>query len=90
IIDSGVLGNLCEVEIHYDRFNLALSPKQHKEVPNAGAGIVKDLGPHLIDQALFLFGLPLSVFADVRITREVSVVDDYFEILLYYPSHRVR
>ncbi|MBN8835820.1 MAG: Gfo/Idh/MocA family oxidoreductase [Sphingobacteriia bacterium] len=90
IIQSGVLGSLCEVEIHFDRFNLQLSPKQHKEAPNAGAGIVKDLGPHLIDQALFLFGLPQAVFADIRITREESVVDDCFEILLYYPTYRVR
>jgi len=90
VIDSKVLGNLCEVQIHYDRFNLALSPKQHKEVPGPGAGILKDLGPHLIDQALFLFGMPQSVFADIRITRAVSSVDDYFEILLYYPSLRVQ
>jgi predicted dehydrogenase len=90
IIDSGILGNLCEVEIHYDRFNLELSPKQHKEVPSPGAGIVKDLGPHLIDQALFLFGMPQYVFADIRITRAVSAVDDYFEILLYYPTLRVK
>jgi predicted dehydrogenase len=81
---------LCEVEIHFDRYNLALSPKQHKEVLNAGAGIMKDLGPHIIDQALCLFGMPENVFADVRITRPSSVVDDYFEILLYYPNHRVR
>ncbi|KAI9450314.1 putative dehydrogenase [Russula earlei] len=90
IVREGWLGELCEAEIHYDRYNTALSPKQHKEIPNAGAGIVKDLGPHLIDQALHLFGLPEAVFADVRVTREISQVDDYFEILLYYPSMRVR
>ncbi len=90
VIDSNVLGNLCEVEIHYDRYNLEASPKKHKEELNNGSGIVKDLGPHLIDQALFLFGMPESVFADIRITRAISIVDDYFEILLYYPSLRVR
>ncbi|MFI0491725.1 Gfo/Idh/MocA family oxidoreductase, partial [Flavobacterium sp.] len=45
---------------------------------------------HLIDQALFLFGLPTSVFADIRITRNHSLVDDYLDILLYYPDLRVR
>jgi predicted dehydrogenase len=90
VIDDDLLGKLCEVEIHYDRYNLDLSPKQHKEEQNSGSGIVKDLGPHLIDQALFLFGMPQSIFTDVRVTRAVSIVDDYFEILLYYPSLRVR
>ncbi|MEK7198422.1 MAG: Gfo/Idh/MocA family oxidoreductase, partial [Bacteroidota bacterium] len=61
-----------------------------KEIPSPGAGLLNDLGPHLIDQALHLFGLPQSVFADLRITRQGSQVDDYFEILLYYPSLRVR
>ena len=51
---------------------------------------MKDLGPHLIDQALYLFGVPESVFADVRDQRANSLVDDYFEILLYYANHRVR
>ncbi|MBC7722921.1 MAG: hypothetical protein H7068_12910 [Pedobacter sp.] len=62
----------------------------HKEIPSPGAGIVKDLGPHLIDQALFLFGMPQQVFADLRVTRPASQVEDYFEILLYYPTKRVR
>ena len=90
VIDSRVLGELNEMEIHYERYNMQLSPKEHKENPNAGAGILKDLGPHAIDQALYLFGMPQAVFADVRITRPTSLVDDYFDILLYYPSFRVR
>lgn len=90
VIQEGYLGELSEVEIHFDRFNLELSPKKHKEEPNAGAGIVLDLGPHLIDQALCLFGMPQKVFADIRQTRPATKVDDYFEILLYYPTLRVR
>jgi len=90
IIQEKLLGDITEVEIHFDRYNPSLSPKLHKEVPNPGAGIVKDLGPHVIDQALCLFGMPKAVFADVRITRATSQVDDYFEILLYYPEKRVR
>lgn len=90
IISEKVLGDLVEAEIHFDRYNPLLSPKQHKETANSGAGILKDLGPHLIDQALCLFGLPQSVFADIRITREHSLVDDYIDILLYYSNFRVR
>jgi predicted dehydrogenase len=90
VVSENVLGDIVEAEFHFDRYNPNLSPKQHKETANSGAGILKDLGPHLIDQALFLFGLPQSVFADIRITRAHSLVDDYIDILLYYPELRVR
>jgi scyllo-inositol 2-dehydrogenase (NADP+) len=90
IILEKKLGEIVEAEFHFDRYNPLLSPKSHKETVNSGAGILKDLGPHLIDQALCLFGLPESVFADIRITRAHSLVDDYIDILLYYPDFRVR
>ncbi|NCI46127.1 Gfo/Idh/MocA family oxidoreductase [Sediminibacterium soli] len=90
IIREGWLGEIVEAEFHFDRFKDELSPKPHKETPGPGAGILNDLSPHLIDGALFLFGMPSAVFADLRITRPGSQVDDYFEILLYYPALRVR
>ncbi|MET0393314.1 MAG: Gfo/Idh/MocA family oxidoreductase [Chitinophagaceae bacterium] len=90
IVEEGWLGEIKEAEFHYDRYNPALSPKAHKETPGPGAGCLYDLGPHLIDQALHLFGVPQAVFADLAITRPQSQVDDYFEILLYYPIFRVR
>ena len=90
IIDKQLLGEIVEAEIHFDRFKDELSPKPHKEIPGPGAGILNDLSPHLIDQSLLLFGMPEAVFADLRITRPHSRVDDYFEILLYYPQLRVR
>lgn len=90
IISDEVLGEIVEAEFHFDRYNPLLSPKQHKETINSGSGILKDLGPHIIDQALCLFGLPHSVFADIRITREHSLVDDYIDVLLYYATFRVR
>jgi len=58
ILDKQLLGEIVEAEIHFDRYNPALSTKAHKEVYSAGAGILKDLGPHIIDQALHLFGFP--------------------------------
>lgn len=90
IIFDGWLGDLKEAEIHFDRFKPELSPKPHKEVQSAGSGILKDLGPHIIDSALCLFGFPEALFADIRITRPTSVVDDWFDILLYYKNVRVR
>ncbi|MDE3214674.1 MAG: oxidoreductase, partial [Bacteroidota bacterium] len=60
------------------------------EVPGPGSGSLYDLGSHLIDQALQLFGRPHKIFADLRISRPISRVVDYFEILCYYPDFRVR
>lgn len=90
VIADGVLGTIVEAEIHYDRYNLQLSPKAHKETPAEATGIVYDLGSHIIDQALHLFGMPQAVFADMMKQRPSSQVDDYFEILLYYQGTRVR
>lgn len=90
ILNDGVLGEIVEAEFHFDRYNPLLSPKAHKETVNAGSGVLKDLGPHIIDQALYLFGLPKSVFADIRTTRENSVVDDWIDVSLFYPDLRVR
>ncbi|KUJ62668.1 oxidoreductase [Flavobacteriaceae bacterium CRH] len=90
IIKEGTLGDLVEAEFHFDRYNPLLSPKSHKETLNDGAGILKDLGPHLIDQAVCLFGSPKSVFADIRFTRENSLVDDWIDLLLIYEDFRVR
>lgn len=90
IISDGVLGDLVEAEFHFDRYNPLLSPKAHKETVNDGAGILKDLGPHLIDQAVALFGSPKAVFGDVRVTRENSLVDDWIDLVLIYSEFRVR
>lgn len=89
-LNSGKLGKVVEVQIGFDRFNPGLSAKVHKEQPTPGAGVLRDLGPHIIDQALFLFGMPEAVFGDLRVTREHSQIADYLEIILYYPDLRVR
>ncbi|MBK7175273.1 MAG: Gfo/Idh/MocA family oxidoreductase [Bacteroidales bacterium] len=90
VLNSKVLGDIIEAEIRFERYRPEVSPKKHKEEPNAGAGLLMDLGPHAIDQAISLFGMPEAVFADLRITRKQSLVDDYFDILLYYADKRVR
>jgi len=90
VVDEKLLGDLIEAEFHYDRYTEQLSYKVHKETPTPGVGIVYDLGSHLIDQALTLFGMPHSVFADIDTLRPSSKVDDYMEILMFYNHFRVR
>ncbi|RVU27008.1 oxidoreductase [Sandaracinomonas limnophila] len=90
VVESGKLGEIVEAEFHFDRYNPVLSPKVHKEEVNAGSGILRDLGPHILDQALSLFGMPTSIFADLRFMRENTLVEDYFELILFYKKLRVR
>ena len=90
VVEGKLLGELVEVEMHFDRYREELSPKLHKETPGPGSGSLYDLGSHLIDQALQLFGMPEKIFADIQSLRPISRVDDYFELLLYYKKLRVR
>jgi len=90
VLTKKLLGEIKEAEIRFDRFRPELSGKLHKETRIPGAGTTYDLGAHLIDQSLQLFGWPDALFADLMAMRPGSPVDDYFEILLYYPELRVR
>lgn len=90
VLEQQLIGDIVEAEFHFDRFKTALSPKKHKEIDVRGTGALYDLGSHLLDQALQLFGMPVAVFADIMTMRPDSAVDDYFEVLLYYPTKRVR
>jgi predicted dehydrogenase len=90
VVQQKLLGEILEVEIHFDRFKEELSPKLHKEVPGPGIGVLYDLGSHLTDQALQLFGRPTGVFADIRTVRPLSQIDDYFDVTLFYPTLRVK
>jgi scyllo-inositol 2-dehydrogenase (NADP+) len=89
LLKSGLLGNLVEYESNYDRFRPALKQKAWREEAIPGAGILYDLGSHLIDQALMLFGLPEAITADVRIQRPGGKSDDYFSLRLDYPNLKV-
>lgn len=90
ILGRGDLGMVTEVEMRFDRYKLHPGNKVHKETPGPGTGSLYDLGSHLLDQAIQLFGMPDKIFADIDIIREDSRVDDYFELLLFYPGLRVR
>ena len=82
------LGRIVLFESHFDRYRLELRPDAWRERPEAGSGIFFDLGVHLLDQALLLFGTPEAITADIRIEREGGQVDDAFDVLLHYPRMR--
>jgi predicted dehydrogenase len=90
IIEKGILGEIREVEIRYDRYRPAFGGKQHKEGDLPGAGNIYDLSPHLVDQAIQLFGFPKALFADLIKMRDDVAVPDYFELLFFYDRMRVR
>ena len=89
VVYNGYLGEILEFEAHFDRWSPGPRRSAWRNEPLPASGVLYDLGPHLIDQALVLFGLPRAVFADIRSQREGSRVDDYFEILLYYAKLKV-
>jgi scyllo-inositol 2-dehydrogenase (NADP+) len=86
LVRSGTLGRIVRFETNYDRFRPQLKPNAWREQPVPGAGILCDIGPHLIDHALLLFGRPQAVTGDVRIEREGASVDDAFDISFHYPN----
>jgi predicted dehydrogenase len=90
VLDQKLLGELREAEIRYDRYRPNYGGKPHKEGALPGAGILFDLSPHLVDQALQLFGWPKAIFADLWKMRDDVVPPDYFEMLFYYDKLRVR
>jgi len=89
LIKSGVLGELKSYEARYDRYKPELNPKAWKETPSAGSGIIYDLGTHIIDQAVCLFGKPETAKAKIETQRKNSLIDDSFDIQLHYKSFEV-
>ncbi|HEY0044136.1 MAG TPA: oxidoreductase [Allosphingosinicella sp.] len=87
LLRSGRLGDLRLFEGHWDRLRPAIK-QGWREVPADGAGLLWDLGPHLIDQALRLFGLPHAIQADIAVQRGEAAVDDYFHLTLHYGPMR--
>jgi scyllo-inositol 2-dehydrogenase (NADP+) len=85
LLDHHELGRLVTFESHFDRFRPLPRPNSWKESGSACNGLLFDLAPHLIDQALALFGVPQSITASVRIDRDTSDIEDAFDIVLHYP-----
>jgi scyllo-inositol 2-dehydrogenase (NADP+) len=86
LLDGDQLGRVVKFETHYDRYRL--TPRLHawRENGSPGGGVLFDLGSHLVDQAMVLFGVPHSVWASVRIERDGARSDDAFDVYLDYPA----
>jgi predicted dehydrogenase len=88
IVHSGTLGQIAEYEARFDRFRPQPKNAWRERRDQPGAGVLWDLGPHLIDQALVLFGEPQSIVASAFCQRATSEVDDAFDVCMEYPGLR--
>lgn len=88
LIEENKLGEVRVYESHFDRFRPDVQ-ERWRETASDGGGILYDLGPHLLDQALTLFGLPKSLSASCKQMRKGASVTDYFHLTLHYPECEV-
>lgn len=88
LIEEGQLGEVVEFHSHMDRYRPQMRDRW-RESDSPGAGLWYDLGPHLLDQALHLFGMPQGISADLQRQRDQARSVDYFHVTLYYPRRRV-
>jgi scyllo-inositol 2-dehydrogenase (NADP+) len=87
-LEAGLLGRVSSFESRYERFRPALKGGwKEEDVP--GSGLLWDLGPHLIDQTLQLFGLPETVWADLQVQRPGVEAVDWVDLVLGYGRLRV-
>ena len=88
VIEQGLIGKVKHFESHFDRFRPEVRVRwREQNVP--GSGLWFDLGPHLIDQTLQLFGLPQSVQGNIATLREGAEINDWAHVVLNYPEHKV-
>jgi predicted dehydrogenase len=88
ILEEKLLGRIVEYEAHFDRYRNYIQDSW-KEDPSHGTESIYNLGSHLIDQALVLFGMPEGVFADIRCQRDGARVNDAFDLRFFYQDKRV-
>jgi scyllo-inositol 2-dehydrogenase (NADP+) len=85
VIDSGRLGKIVELHLRFDRYRNTIGPKTFKEEVVPATGLQYDLGAHLLDQVINLFGKPLAFYKVLGMNRKDTKVDDYFHFHLHYP-----
>ncbi|MFQ2269283.1 oxidoreductase [Aeromonas enteropelogenes] len=88
LLAEGTLGQIAQFESHFDRYRPEVR-QRWREAGGPGSGLWFDLGPHVLDQALQLFGLPDWLQADLAGQRPGSLSDDYFHVVLGYGEMRV-
>ncbi|MFN0083664.1 MAG: Gfo/Idh/MocA family oxidoreductase [Ferruginibacter sp.] len=89
LLNSGRLGEILNFEINYNRYKPELNIKKWKETSEDGSGTIFDLGAHIIDQAISLFGIPQNIWGQSFTQRKNSVIQDAFDIKLNYGKLKV-
>ena len=87
LLAEEAVGRLVTYESHFDRFRPLPRENTWKEGANSANGLLMDLGPHLVDQVLMLFGTPQGITASVRKDRDQTDIEDAFDITLEYPGY---
>ena len=82
-IRRDMLGRIVQFESRIDRYRAEVRTRW-REVPGPGSGLLYDLGPHLIDQTLLLFGTPDTIQATLSKQRTGAKTDDFFQLVLRY------
>lgn len=88
LLSEGTLGEIAYFESHFDRYRPQVR-NRWREQAGPGSGIWYDLAPHLLDQAVNLFGLPVSMTVDLAQLRPGAQATDYFHAVLSYPQRRI-
>ena len=88
LIGEAAVGRLVTYEARWDRFSPVPRKDTWKEASDPANGLLLDLGSHLVDQALALFGAPDKISASIREDRDGSMIDDAFDLVLHYPRLR--
>jgi scyllo-inositol 2-dehydrogenase (NADP+) len=89
ILGNNLIGKMVELEVHYDRFRNYIQPATWKEETGRGTGILYNLGSHMLDQIILLFGFPREIDARIGIQRPGGKVDDYYDIRLQYNGFHI-
>ena len=85
VIQKGQLGRVVQLDSHFDRYRPTV-PERWREQNLPGSGLWFDLGPHLLDQALVLFGRPDALLLEQTSVRDGARVNDWFHAVLRYDT----
>lgn len=89
VLRESLLGEILSFEAHFNRYKPILNPKKWKETQGPGSGMIYDLGAHIIDQSIVLFGKPRSIWGQTFTQRQGSEIDDAFDLRLDYGKTKV-
>ncbi len=84
VLNNKLVGKVAEFELHYDRYRNYIEANTWKEEQGPGSGILFNLGSHMLDQVIDLFGMPVEVDARVGVQRPHGKVEDFYDIRMQY------